>query len=59
MTNAALTLARAALPSIPVVNLLPGIRMTGGEFTGLSRTGPETTIERDHVNAFARVCGFP
>ena len=55
----ALTLARAALPSIPVVNQLPGIRKTGGEFSGLSRTGTATTIERGHVDAFARVCGFP
>jgi hypothetical protein len=57
--NAALTLARAALPSIPVVNQLPGIRKTGGEFSGLSRTGTATTIERGHVDAFAHVCGFP
>jgi acyl dehydratase len=57
--NPALTLARAALPSIPVVNQLPGIRKTGGEFTGLSRTGTRTTIERQHVDAFAQVCGFP
>ena len=55
----ALTLARAALPSIPVVNQLPGIRKTGGELTGLSRTGTTTTIERGHVDAYAEVCGFP
>jgi acyl dehydratase len=55
----ALTMVRAALPSIPVVNLLPGIRKTGGEFTGLSRTGPVLTIERDAVDAYAAVCGFP
>lgn len=52
-------MVRAALPSIPVVNLLPGIRKTGGEFTGLSRTGPVLTIERDAVDAYAAVCGFP
>ena len=55
----ALTLVRAALPSVPVVNQLPGIRKTGGEPTGLSRTAPRTTIERDHVDAYAAVCGFP
>jgi acyl dehydratase len=59
MMNAALTLARAALPSIPVVNQLPGIRKTGGEFTGMSRTGEPVTIQREHVDAFADVCGFP
>jgi acyl dehydratase len=53
------TLVRAALPSVPVVNLLPGIRKTGGEFTGLSKTGPEVRIEREHVDAYAAVCGFP
>ena len=57
--NPALTLARAALPSIPVVNQLPGIRKTRGELTGLSRTGQATTIERGHVDAFGQVCGFP
>jgi len=55
----ALTMVRAALPSIPVVNLLPGVRKTGGEFSGLSRSGPVVTIERDAVDAYARVCGFP
>jgi acyl dehydratase len=59
MIHPALILARAALPSIPVVNLLPGIRKTGGQFTGLSRTGAQTTVERGHVDAFAKVCGFP
>jgi acyl dehydratase len=55
----ALTMVRAALPSVPVLNLLPGIRKTGGEFTGLSRSGPVVTIERDAVDAYAAVCGFP
>jgi acyl dehydratase len=55
----ALTLVRAALPSVPVVNQLPGIRKTGGQMSGLSRTGKATTIERGHVDAFAKVCGFP
>ena len=57
--NPALVLARAALPSVPVVNQLPGIRKTRGELSGLSRTGKGTSIERDHVAAFAGVCGFP
>jgi acyl dehydratase len=52
-------LLKAALPSIPVVNQMPGIRKTGGEFTGLSRSGDPVTIERGHVDAYAGVCGFP
>jgi acyl dehydratase len=50
---------RAALPSLPLVNQLPGIRKTGGEFTGLAVTRPPVTIERDHVDAYAAVCEFP
>jgi len=57
--NGALTLARAALPSIPVVNLLPGIRKNGGEFAEFARVGAPVTIERAHVDAYAAVCGFP
>src|SRR3954454_3000539 len=52
-------MVRAALPSVPLVNQLPGIRKSGDEFTGLSRTGDPVTIERGHVDAYAAVCGFP
>ena len=50
---------RAALPSLPVVNQLPGIRKSGGEFAGLAVTRPPVTIDRDHVDAYAAVCEFP
>jgi acyl dehydratase len=52
------TLLRAALPSIPVVNQLPGIRK-GGEFTGLAFTRPVVEIDRARATAYAGVCGFP
>jgi acyl dehydratase len=52
------TLLRAALPSIPVVNQIPGIRK-GGEFTGLAFTRPVVEIERDRATEYAGVCGFP
>jgi acyl dehydratase len=53
-------LLRAALPSIPVVNQLPGVRKApAGSFAGLTRTRPPVTVERAHVDAYARVCGFP
>ncbi len=52
------TLIRAALPSIPLVNRLPGIRKTG-EFDGLAFARPAVSIERPHVTAYAGVCGFP
>ena len=50
---------RAALPSVPVVNQLPGIRKTKGELTGLTRSRDAVTIEREHVDRYAAVCGFP
>jgi acyl dehydratase len=52
-------LLKAALPSIPVVNQLPGVRKAKGDFSGLSRSGAPVTIERAHVDAYAAVCGFP
>src|SRR5689334_5319083 len=50
---------KAALPSVPVVNQLPGVRKTKGEFTGLERTRTGVTVERAHVQRYADVCGFP
>ena len=54
------TLVRAALPAVPGVNLLPGIRKSGADdLDGLSfSTGP-TEIRREHVHPYAVVCGFP
>jgi len=50
---------RAALPSVPVVNQLPGVRKTKGDFTGLERSRTGVTVEREHVDRYAAVCGFP
>jgi acyl dehydratase len=56
--GAATTLMRAALPSIPLLNRLPGIRRSG-DFEGLAFSRPAVTIQRPHVTAYAGVCGFP
>lgn len=52
-------LLKAALPSVPGLNQLPGVRKTGGPFTGLALTRPAVTVDRDRAAAYARVCGFP
>ncbi|WP_232676944.1 MaoC/PaaZ C-terminal domain-containing protein [Nocardioides sp. R-C-SC26] len=53
-------LLKAALPSIPVVKELPGVRkVSAADFGGLSFTRPPVTIQRDDVRAYAAVCGFP
>lgn len=53
------TLLRAALPSLPGIGSLPGVRKSGGRFDGLTVTRPPVTVERGHVEAYAAVCGFP
>jgi acyl dehydratase len=54
------TLLRAALPAVPVVNLLPGIRKSGTEDLGsLAFRRPPIVVRREDVTAYARVCGFP
>jgi acyl dehydratase len=54
------TLLKAALPSIPVVGRLPGLKkFPAASFTGLAFSRPPVTIERAHVDAYAAVCGFP
>jgi acyl dehydratase len=54
------TLVRAALPAVPGVNLLPGIRKTGGgDLTDLVFRRPPLEIRREHVAAYDAVCGFP
>ena len=53
-------LLRAALPSLPVVGRLPGIRKgPAGDFTGLAFARPPVEVSRAHAEAYAAVCGFP
>ena len=54
------TLVRAALPAVPVINLLPGIRKSGNDdLSDLAIRRPPFEIRREHVTAYADVCGFP
>jgi acyl dehydratase len=54
------TLVRAALPAVPGVNLLPGIRKSGADdLAGLDFRRAPLQIRRAHVAAYAEVCGFP
>src|SRR4051795_1921196 len=52
------TLLKAALPSIPLVNQLPGVRKTGGD-PSLLHEARTATVTGDRVRAYAAVCGFP
>ncbi|MBE7323097.1 hypothetical protein IEQ44_00340 [Nocardioides sp. Y6] len=53
-------LGRAALPSVPGVNLLPGVRkVRPSEFTGVTVRNEPVRIDPAHVARYAAVCGFP
>ena len=54
------TLVRAALPAVPGVNRLPGIRKgSARDFTGLAYSREAVVVERARVDAYAAACGFP
>jgi hypothetical protein len=50
---------KAALPSVPVVNQLPGIKRSGGTLPDLRLTRHDVPVDRAHVAAYSQVCGFP
>ena len=53
------TLVRAALPALPVVSALPGVRRTATELPAWSLFRSGVTVERAHAETYAQVCGFP
>ncbi len=54
------TLLRAALPAVPGVNQLPGVRKApAGDFAGLTYRREQAVADRPRVDAYAGVCGFP
>lgn len=54
------TLLRAALPAVPGVNQLPGVRKAPASgFGGLSYRRERVVAERARVDAYAAACGFP
>ncbi|MDR7254462.1 acyl dehydratase [Nocardioides sp. BE266] len=54
------TLVKAALPALPGVNRLPGVRKgRPDDFTGLAFSREAVLAERARVDAYAAVCGFP
>jgi acyl dehydratase len=50
---------KAALPSVPGLNVVPGIRKHGTELPDLALTRHDVPIDARHVAAYADVCGFP
>src|SRR4051794_12608151 len=52
------TMLKAALPAVPGVNLIPGIRKSGGELPDLRLSRHGVELDQQHVAAYAGVCGF-
>lgn len=52
-------MVRAALPVIPGINLLPGVRKTGSELPELTLVRHDVPIDVDRVASYAELCGFP
>ena len=50
---------KAALPAVPGVNLLPGIRKTGGDLPATELRRDDVVVERAEVDRYAETCGFP
>lgn len=52
------TMLKAALPVLPGVNLLPGVARSGSTLPDLTLRRKGVSVDRDHVAAYAGVCGF-
>ena len=52
-------MVKAALPVVPGVNLVPGVRKTGGDLPDDSRVRHEVETDPSHVASYADLCGFP
>src|SRR5689334_14388908 len=53
------TMLKAALPSVPVVNQLPGIRKNPDADPTTLAFSRTSQVDGGHVAAYAKVCGFP
>jgi len=49
---------KAALPVVPGVGSLPGVRRSGDALPDLTLVRTGVALDRDHVAAYAHVCGF-
>ena len=49
---------KAALPMVPVINQLPGIKKSGGELGEITRERQGVRIDAEHVASYADICGF-
>jgi acyl dehydratase len=53
------TMVKAALPAVPGVNQLPGVKKTGKELPDVELRREDVAVTREEVDRYAAVCGFP
>ena len=53
------TMLKAALPVVPGVNQLPGVKKSARELPDLTLRREDVEVTRADVDAYAAVCGFP
>jgi hypothetical protein len=58
-STSALRMVKAALPVVPGIKLLPGVRKSGTELPDLSLVRHDVPVDVDHAAAYAALCGFP
>jgi acyl dehydratase len=51
-------MVKAALPMVPGINQIPGIKKSGGDFADITRERTGAVINAAQVAAYAEVCGF-
>jgi MaoC like domain len=56
--NALPLMVKAALPAIPGLSRLPGVKKSGTALPQLGLVRHDVAIDREHVAAYADVCGF-
>ncbi len=52
-------LLKAALPAIPGVSSLPGVRRSGSDLPEITLTRHDVQVDPAHLAAYSSVCGFP
>src|SRR5688572_18732590 len=50
---------KAALPALPGVNALPGVRRSGSTLPDVELVRRGIDVDPSHVAAYSSVCGFP
>lgn len=50
---------KAALPAVPGVSALPGLKKSGTELPAVTLARKDVAVDPAHVAAYAEVCGFP